>query len=131
MQGGRIMNQVIDNIVWENNSRVKNSNLINPTKIIQKTSTEKFPAGKITIRLHNTSKQNVSGTAYFYGKLKTYKGGNSFSGNYNYDYADCKLMVSFYKGKDEFVFNGGLSKSYSLQDVTDAVSYCKEILNKL
>jgi len=125
------MNQVIDNIVWENNSRVKNSNLINPAKIINKTSTHKFPAGKITIRLHNTSKQNISGTAYFYGKMKTYTGGNSFSGNYNYDYADCKLIVSFYIGKEEFVFNGGLSESYSLQDVADAISYCKEILNKL
>jgi hypothetical protein len=131
MQGGRFMSQVIDNIVWENNSRVKNSGLINPSKIIKKSSTADFPAGKITIRLHNTSKKNICGTAYFYGKMKTYKGGNSFSGNYNYDYADCKLMVSFYKGKDEFVFNGGLSETYSLQDVADAVSYCKEIINKL
>ena len=127
------MNQVIDNIVWENNSRVKNSGLINPSKIVKKSSTADFPAGKITIRLHNTSKKNICGTAYFYGKLKTYNAGSSsFSGNnYTYDSADCKLMVSFYKETDEFVFNGGLSKSYSLQDVADAVSYCKEILNKL
>lgn len=127
------MNPIINDIVWENNSRVKSSTLINPSKIINKTSTHKFPAGKITIRLHNTSKKNICGTAYFYGKLKTYNAGSSsFSGNnYTYDSADCKLMVSFYKETDEFVFNGGLSKSYSLQDVTDAVSYCKEILNKL
>ena len=125
------MNPIINDIVWENNSRVKSSNLINPSKIISKTSTHKFPAGKITIRLHNTSKKNICGTAYFYGKLKTYNGGNSFSGNYNYDSADCKLMVTFFKETDEFVFNGGLSKSYSLQDVTDSVSYCKEIINKL
>ena len=125
------MNHIIDSIVWENNSRVKNSNLINPTKIINKTSTFNFPAGKITIRLHNTSKQNICGTAYFYGNLKSYGGGNSLSGNYSYDSADCKLMVTFFKGKEEFVFNGNLSESYSLQDITDALSYCREILNKL
>jgi hypothetical protein len=130
MQGGRFMNPIINDIFWENNSRVKNSSLINSTKIIQKTSTEKFPAGKVTIRLHNTSKKNLAGTAYFYGKLKTYTstwGGSS----YNNDYPDGKLMVTFFKEKDEYVFNGGLSESYSLQDVTDAISYCKEILNKL
>ncbi|NBW16036.1 MAG: hypothetical protein EBR82_49430 [Caulobacteraceae bacterium] len=124
------MNQVIDNIVWENNSRVKNSGLINSTKIIQKTSTEKFPAGKVTIRLYNTSKENLSATAYFYGKLKTYTstwGGSS----YNNDYPDGKLMVNFHKDKDEYIFNGGVSESYSLQDVTDVISYCKELLNKL
>ena len=37
----------------------------------------------------------------------------------------------FLSEKPEFVFNGGLSESYSLQDVTDAVSYCREILNKI
>lgn len=124
------MSQIVDNIVWENNSRVKNSNLINPAKIIKKTSTADFPAGKITIRLHNTSKQNLSGTAYFYGKMKTYNN-NSGGHNYSYDYADGKLMVSFYKDKDEYIFNGGLSETYSLQDVTDAISYCKDILNKI
>ena len=125
------MNPIIDDIVWENNSRVKSSNLINPSKIINKTSTADFPAGKITIRLHNTSKKNICGTAYFYGKLKSYGGGNSLSGNYSYDSADCKLMVTFFKEKPEFVFNGNLSESYSLQDVADAVSYCREILNKI
>ena len=126
------MNPIINDIVWENNSRVKNSNLINPAKIIKKTSTHEFPAGKITIRLHNTSKQNLAGTAYFYGKMKTKTYTNSYSGGTtSYDYADGKLMVTFFKETDEFVFNGGLSRSYSLQDVTDAVSYCKELLNKL
>ena len=124
------MNKIIDNIVWENNSRVKSSSLINPSKIINKTSTADFPAGKVTIRLHNISKKNVCGTAYFYGKLKTYSG-SSLSGNYNYDSADCKLIVTFSKDKNEFVFNGGLSESYSLQDVTDVISYCKELLNKI
>jgi len=122
------MNPIIDNIVWENNSRVKSSNLINPSKIINKTSTADFPAGKITIRLHNTSKKNICGTAYFYGKMKSH---TSSWGGSSYDYPDGKLMVTFFKEKPEFVFNGGLSESYSLQDVTDAVSYCREILNKI
>jgi len=121
------MNPIIDKIVWENNSRVKSSNLINPSKIINKTSTADFPADKITIRLYNTSKKNLVGTAYFYGKEKTYNSG----GGYSYQHPDGKLMVTFHKDKDEFVFNGGLTETYSLQDVTDAISYCKEILNKL
>ncbi len=121
------MNQVINNIVWESNSRVKNSGLINPAKIINKTSTEKFPAEKITIRLYNTSKKNLVATAYFYGKSKTYNNG----GGYSYQYPDGKLMVTFQKDNNGFVFNGGLTETYSLQDVTDAISYCKEILNKL
>ena len=45
MQGGRFMNQIIDKIYWENNSRVKSSNLINPAKILPKSGTDKFPDG--------------------------------------------------------------------------------------
>ena len=122
------MNPIINDIFWENNSRVKNSSLINPTKVISESSTDKFPAGKITIRLHNTSKQNLGGTAYFYGKMKNH---TSSWGGSSYDYPDGKLMVTFFKEKDQYVFNGGLSESYSLQDIADAVSYCKEILNKI
>ena len=130
MQGGRFMSKVIDKIVWENNSRVKNSNLINPSKIINKTSTADFPADKITIRLHNTSKLNLGATAYFYGKIKTHT--STWQGTtYNNDYPDGKLMVTFFKDKDEFNLNGAISESYSLQDVTDVVLYCKELLNKI
>ncbi|NDD15276.1 MAG: hypothetical protein EB072_22230 [Betaproteobacteria bacterium] len=62
--------------------------------------------------------------------MKTYT--STWGGsNYNNDYADGKLMVTFFKEKDEYVFNGGLSETYSLQDVADAISYCKDILNKI
>jgi len=121
------MNPVIDKIVWENNARVKNSNLINPSKIINKSSTADFPADKITIRLYNTSKENLVGTAYFYGKQKTY---NS-AGGYSYQHPDGKLMVTFHKKSEGFNFNGGVTKDYSLQDITDALNYCKDILNKI
>ncbi|NBP55929.1 hypothetical protein EBU71_05230, partial [bacterium] len=59
---------IIDKIYWENNSRVKGSNLINPNKIVPKSSTDKFPSDAITIRLRDMSSKDVNGTAYFYGK---------------------------------------------------------------
>lgn len=119
---------LVDKIYWENNSRVKNSNLINPSKIIQKTSTASFPAEAITIRLHNTSSQDLAGTAYFYGKNKTYQ---DWSGQ-PYQVAEGKLMVSIYPKKDKLVFNGDLDmKSYSSQDIADIINYCKDTISKL
>ena len=122
------MNPVIDKIYWENNSRVKSSNLINPSKIVPKSSTDKFPAGAITIRLRNMNSKDINGTAYFYGKAKTYK---DWQGQ-PYQVAESKLMVSVYNSQDGIVFNGAINnKSYSMQDLTDAINYCKEIISKL
>lgn len=122
------MNPVIDKIYWENNSRVKSSSLINPARIIPKSSTDKFPAGAITIRLHNTKSKDLGGTAYFYGKAKTYK---DWQGQ-PYQVAESKLMVSVYNSQDGIVFNGAINnKSYSMQDLTDAINHCKDIISKL
>lgn len=119
---------IIDKIYWENNSRVKGSNLINPNKIVPKSSTDKFPSNAITIRLRDMSSKDVNGTAYFYGKGKTYK---DWSGQ-PYQVAEGKLMVSIFNNKDGIVFNGNVnSKTYSMQDITDAVNYCKDIISKL
>ena len=122
------MNQIIDKIYWETNSRVKSSNLINPSKIVPKSSTDKFPAGAITIRLRNMNSKDINGTAYFYGKAKTYK---DWQGQ-PYQVAESKLMVSVYNSQDGIVFNGAINnKSYSMQDLTDSINYCKEIISKL
>ena len=122
------MNPVIDKIYWENNSRVKSSSLINPARIIPKSSTDKFPAGAITIRLHNMKSKDLGGTAYYYGKARTYK---DWQGQ-PYQVAESKLMVSVYNSQDGVVFNGAINnKSYSMQDLTDAINYCKEIISKL
>ena len=55
------MNPVVDKIYWENNSRVKNSRLINPSKIVPKSSTDQFPMDAITIRLRDMNSQNLNG----------------------------------------------------------------------
>ena len=60
------MNQIIDKIYWETNSRAKSSSLINPSKIVPKSSTDQFPMDAITIRLRDINSQNLNGTAYFY-----------------------------------------------------------------
>lgn len=122
------MNPVIDKIYWENNSRVKSSSLINPAKIVPKSSTDQFPMDAITIRLRDINSQNLNGTAYFYGKAETHK---DWQGN-PYQVAGSKLMVSVVNGKSHIVFNGGVcNKSYSMQDLTDAINYCKEVISKL
>ena len=122
------MNNIIDKIYWETNSRVKSSNLINPAKILPKSGTDKFPDGAITIRLRDMNSQNLNGTAYFYGKGKMIKDWNGQP----YRVADGKLMVSIFGNKDGIVFNGNInSKSYSMQDITDVVNYCKDIISKL
>ena len=122
------MNPVIDKIYWENNSRVKNSSLINPAKIVPKSSTDQFPMDAITIRLRNMNSKELSGTAYFYGKAETYK---DWQGQ-PYQAAGSKLMVSIQNTNNYVVFNGAIkNKSYSMQDLTDAVNYCKSVISQL
>lgn len=119
---------IIDKIYWENNSRVKGSNLINPNKILPKSSTDKFPADAITIRLRNMNSKDINGTAYFYGKPKTYK---DWQGQ-PYQVTESKLMVTIHNGQSGIVFNGAINdKTYSMQDLTDAINYCKDIISKL
>ena len=122
------MNQIIDKIYWETNSRVKGSSLIDPSKILPKSSTDKFPAGAITIRLRNMNSKDINGTAYFYGKAETHK---DWSGQ-PYQVAESKLMVSVFNGQEGIVFNGAINnKTYSMQDLTDAINHCKEVISKL
>ena len=122
------MNQIIDKIYWENNSRVKNSSLINPSKIVPKSSTDKFPADAITIRLYNMNSKDLGGTAYFYGKAETHQ---DWQGQ-PYQVAGSKLMASVQNENGYVVFNGAIdTKNYSMQDVTDAINYCKNTISKL
>lgn len=119
---------ITDKIYWENNSRVKNSRLINPSKIVPKSSTDKFPAGAITIRLRNMNSKELSGTAYFYGDVETHQ---DWQGN-PYQVAGSKLMVSIQNTNNYVVFNGAIKdKSYSMQDLTDAINYCKSVISQL
>ena len=119
---------ITDKIYWENNSRVKSSNLINPNKIVPKSSTDQFPMDAITIRLRDMNSQNLNGTAYFYGKAETHK---DWTGQ-PYQVAESKLMVTIFNNKDGIVFNGNVnSKTYSMQDITDAINCCKDIISKL
>lgn len=119
---------ITDKIFWENNSRVKNSNFINSSKIIKKSATHLFPCDSITIRMDRLTQKNTFATAYFHGKSNRQT--SSWSGQ-TYSIPSSKLMVTFSKEEDNFIFNGCVSKDFSLQDVTDVVSYCKDILNKL
>lgn len=118
---------ITDKIYWENNSRVKGSSLINPSKLVPKSSTDKFPMDAITIRLRNLKDKKVSCTAYFYGRPETHK---DWQGN-PYQVASSKLMVSVQSNGYD-VFNGTIkNKSYSMEELTEAINYCKDILNKL
>ena len=110
-------------IFWEKNSRVKG--IVPPEQIINKTSTDKFPADAVTIRMYNVNSKNPTATAYFYGKEAQYT-----SWNGNYTMAETKLMVTFDKDKEGYSFNGGL-KSFSLQDLKEVLDSVRETLNKL
>jgi len=110
-------------IFWEKNSRVKG--IVPPEQIINKTTTDKFPADAVTIRMYNVNDKNPTATAYFYGKEAQYTGWNG-----NYSMAETKLMVTFNKDQEGYSFNGGV-KSFSLQDIKEVLDSVRETLNKI
>jgi len=110
-------------IFWEKNNRVKG--IVPSEQIINKTTTDKFPADAVTIRMYNVNDKNPTATAYFYGKEAQYNGWNG-----NYTMAETKLMVTFNKDQEGYSFNGAV-KSFSLQDLKEVLDSVRETLNKV
>jgi hypothetical protein len=112
-------------IFWEKNSRVKG--VVPSAQIINKTTTDKFPADAVTIRMYNVNDKNPSVTAYFHGKESKQ---TSWSGT-NYIVAETKLMVSLTKEGNGYNFNGSIIDFFSLQDLKEVLDSVRETLNKL
>ena len=105
-------------IFWEKNSRVKG--IVPQEQIINKTTTDKFPAEAVTIRMYNLNSKNPTATAYFYGKEAQYTGWGG-----NYTMAETKLMVTFDKDKEGYSFNCG-AKTFSLKDIKEVLYSVRE-----
>ena len=122
------MNQIIDKVRWEKNSFVRQHPDISPDNIVEKTSTDKFPANAATVRFQNMTKRIVS--VYFYGEQKT----KSYSGGHTHTYTDKKLRVflpytAHNNYKCTYSFNGELPDNFSLEQMSVVLKYVSNIIN--
>jgi len=120
-------------VFWEKNQYVLHNPKIEPSQIIAKTSTHKFPAGATTIRF-NSIKDRIA-TAYVYGKGKT-QTHNAFRINqHTYIAYGSKLTVTFpnrnaSNGRRDwgYTYNGDLPSDMARQDLDITLDYCEEVM---
>jgi hypothetical protein len=122
------MKQIINKVRWEKNSFVRQHPDISPDNIVEKTSTDKFPANAATVRFQNMTNRIAS--VYFYGEQKT----KSYNGGYTHTYTDKKLKVFLpHKGHNNrnntYSFNGELPDNFSLEQMSVVLKYVSNIVN--
>ncbi len=123
--------EAFSKIRWEKNSFVTHHQDINPDDVINKTSTDKFPANSATVRFQNMGKKIVS--VYFYGKEKTRSWGNGPNAT-RYTHIDKKLRVFLpHKGHNNYnatySFNGELPDNFDLEQMSAVLEYVSNIVN--
>ena len=118
-------------VFWEKNQYVLHNPKIEPSQIIAKTSTHKFPAGATTIRF-NSIKDRIA-TAYIYGKGK--KNYGSGINQHTYIAYGSKLTVTFpnrnaSNGRRDwgYTYNGDLPSDMIRQDLDITLDYCEDVL---
>ena len=119
-------------VFWEKNQYVLHNPKIEPSQIIAKTSTDKFPAGATTIRF-NSIKDRIA-TAYVYGKGKTRTFGSGIN-KYSYVSYSSKLTVTFPNRKANngrrdwgYTYNGDLPSDMTRQDLDITLDYCENVM---
>ena len=120
-------------IKWEKNSRSKtlaDMGKIDHEDVIPHTTTDKFPAEAITVRMQRMSQKAPNITLHIRGKRKMRSNWND---TYSYD-AATTARVNMYYGQIASSWDGTCSLSGELdgditfQDVHDAVTRVKEVM---
>jgi len=87
-----VMSRILPKLKWEKHGAVRGNSNIKRDAIIEKTSTDKFPADSITVRV--TSAKNKRFTVYFHGEKKERTFTNYNGKKTSYFYTTEKLKIS-------------------------------------
>ena len=123
---------IAEKVFWEKNQYVLHNPKIEPSQIIGKTSTAKFPAGATTIRF-SSIKDRIA-IAYIYGKGKTRTFGSGIN-KYSYVSYSSKLTVTFPNRKANngrrdwgYIYNGDLPSDMTRPDLDITLDYCEDVM---
>ena len=124
MKSSRVkLPDIAKRVFWEKNQYVTHNPKIDAEQIIDKTSTDKFPASATTIRFHSL-KNKVIG-AYFYGKMETRS-----HAQYSHPNPSGKLIVTFPNTKPSngrrpwgYSYQGELNNGMSRKEVDATLDY--------
>ena len=112
-------------IKWEKNSRSKglaDEGKIKSEDVIEKTTTDNFPAECATVRMGRPKDKTPSVTLHIRGKLR--------KGQYAYEYAHtCRVNFGGGHGNELMDSNGDLDEQYNWLDVHNAVEKVKEVMS--
>jgi hypothetical protein len=115
-------------IKWEKNSRSKglaDEGKIKSEDVIEKTTTDNFPAECATVRMGRPKDKTPSVTLHIRGKSVKGRYGNGA-----YECANtCRVNLSNDWKTGTMNSNGDLDEDYTWQDVHDAVEKVKEVMS--
>ena len=129
MKSSRVkLPDIAKRVFWEKNQYVTHNPKIDAGQIIDKTSTDKFPASATTIRFHSL-KNKVIG-AYFYGKMETRS-----HAQYSHPNPSGKLIVTFPNTKPSngrrpwgYSYQGELNNGMSRKEVDATLDYIEGVM---
>jgi len=129
MKSSRVkLSDIAKRVFWEKNQYVTHNPKIDAGQIIDKTSTDKFPASATTIRFHSL-KNKVIG-AYFYGKMETRS-----HAQYSHPNPSGKLIVTFPNTKPSngrrpwgYSYQGELNNGMSRKEVDATLDYIEGVM---
>ena len=129
MKSSRVkLSDIAKRVFWEKNQYVTHNPKIDAEQIIDKTSTDKFPASATTIRFHSL-KNKVIG-AYFYGKMETRS-----HAQYSHPNPSGKLIVTFPNTKPSngrrpwgYSYQGELNNGMSRKEVDATLDYIEGVM---
>tara|TARA_B110001454_G_scaffold212518_1_gene229420 strand:+ start:45 stop:503 length:459 start_codon:yes stop_codon:yes gene_type:complete len=129
MKSSRVkLPDIAKRVFWEKNQYVTHNPKIDAGQIIDKTSTDKFPASATTIRFHSL-KNKVIG-AYFYGKMESRS-----HAQYSHPDPSGKLIVTFPNTKPSngrrpwgYSYQGELNNGMSRKEVDATLDYIEGVM---
>ena len=129
MKSSRVkLPDIAKRVFWEKNQYVTHNPKIDAEQIIDKTSTDKFPASATTIRFHSL-KNKVIG-AYFYGKMESRS-----HAQYSHRDPSGKLIVTFPNTKPSngrrpwgYSYQGELNNGMSRKEVDATLDYIEGVM---
>ena len=129
MKSSRVkLPDIAKRVFWEKNQYVTHNPKIDAEQIIDKTSTDKFPASATTIRFHSLKNKVIC--AYFYGKMETRS-----HAQYSHRYPSGKLIVTFPNTKPSngrrpwgYSYQGELNNGMSRKEVDATLDYIEGVM---
>ena len=118
--------KILSKIKFERHGGITNK--VDPSKIIEKTSTSKFPCDAITIRINSLKKKRF--TAYFNGKEVTRLfGTGTYQNKYTFPKGCLKVCVEYSPSESIYSYTGNMyDNSYTPEEKAFALEYVEDLL---